>query len=138
MANSPDVDGSSLTKPSDIALDFFAAFVEFILFAAVVSWGDHYARALGAEDAEPQRGLYVITGLALSLRAIMRGNRTRASVTLHESLVEVRGTLRDAATDERNRDKRAATRDQRLYRATLALVAVAAITLVIAVIALAR
>lgn len=106
-----------------------------------LGWLNVFLRAQRAgDDAEikPSRGILRGTALLLTIRALTRANRAQPNLMLHESLVEVRGSLRESATDARDRDARAEARDQRLYRTTRALLVVALIALVVSIIALSR
>jgi hypothetical protein len=138
---SPPDEPSAFSWSDLLGFDVLAAFIEWMTFVVFFGWFNVCLRAWrGGPDAEirPSQRLQAATALLVAIRGSMRANRARANLLLRDSLVEVRGSLRESATDSRDRDKRAAERDQKLFLTTLALLGVAIITLVIAIVALRR
>jgi hypothetical protein len=102
-------------------------------FAMAVSWAKLIVRALRGEAVKEDWRVTYSTAAFIAVRAMADASGPRESAALRDSVTEMRGLLRDAAQDAEERDKRAATRDRRLYRTTVAMAVLAGFTLLAAI-----
>jgi hypothetical protein len=115
---------------------FFGVFPVAAGFAAFVSWASLIVRAIRGEEVKEDWRVVVSTGAAMSTFALVSATRVRELATQRAATVEMRELVREAAADAQHRDQLAAEQQVRLTPLTRWLVALAALTLVAAIVTL--
>jgi hypothetical protein len=114
--------------------DFFFGLVPWMAaYAAFVSWATVIVRAIRGEAVTEDWRAVVSTAAYIGARAMADATEVRESFALRGSVAELRELLRDAARDAEERDRRAAQRERRVYRITVAMAVLAGFTLLAAI-----
>lgn len=140
-----------------VGVDIFDAFglaLWMAGYSAFVSWLDLIVRAVRGESVEQDRKATYATAAFIGARVVYSATHTRETVGLHNSVVELRGLLSDAAddaharddrmrdllrqvaADAEARDQRADEREERLYKLTRLMAVVTVGTLLTATVTL--
>lgn len=125
------------------AVDILFLLRGVIGYAAFVSWAEVIVRAIRGEASKENWKTFASSGLLLGFWTLTSGARVREMASLRGAAVELRGLARDAAEQSELREKQAAERDDaasRQQRVMLSLtkwlVALAVLTLAVAVTAI--
>jgi hypothetical protein len=112
-------------------------------YAAFVSWADLIVRAIRGEKVKEDWRLFASSGAFIAARTLVSGTHIREAAALRGAAVEMRELVRDATAEAQRRNQLAEARDRRdlerqarLYKLTVWLVALAALTLATAIVAL--
>ena len=114
----------------------FGLFPWMAAYIAFVTWASKIVNAIRGEEVIDDWRTTFATVAFIAARSIGSAAEVRGNVALHESVVEMRELLREAAADAEARDRRAAEREAKLFSVTVKMAWVAGFTLLAAIVTL--
>jgi hypothetical protein len=126
------------------SLDIWFFFFTMVRYAAFIAWADVIVRAVRREEAKENWMTFTSSTALITFSSLTSASEARGLAKLRDTAVEMRHLVDDAATQAELRDQRAAERDRQaaeqqagMLLLNKRMVVFAALTLAIAIVALA-